>query len=508
MRPRAQGPGPGGNCPGLTSFSSGALSLVVVPDAGMEVEVCALLALQQQQTPLPVHGGEVDGEGSPSAGASGDTTQALSTPGVSIGSNGSHGSPGSQGARRRAMGAWVPTGGAGMELDEDSHDARARERFLWDLGAWLELATKHAAARQAAATGGAAATAAAVQELAAIHGNPHMEFELVQLRRHWRPAQAPAPGSAHASSGRQSWLTGQPGNPTLHAPAPVPATAGPSSSGDPAPGRTLGALLAPGSGASAAPPPALTADSDAPLPPPVPRAALELLGFACSRGWASTSTHIVLGLLDMGHTLRDVNAAVQAAHGWSALHLAAASGSAELVAMTALWRSYAGYSDGVEAVEEWRGMLGAPGPGGLTPLHLAAVLPAPAHAALDLLSSLPAETLSTWFGAAARDGCTPAHYAARAGNAHLNDHALLCLATGCAGLEALDASAAQGLQEVLSLGDLGLMDGPDGESSLGASESVEVDVNGPQGPGFDSLEGVREEGADGSSSSVWASSDM
>eukprot|EP00198_Chlamydomonas_reinhardtii_P006378 XP_001695714.1 predicted protein [Chlamydomonas reinhardtii] len=59
-----------------------------------------------------------------------------------------------------------------------------------------------------------------------------------------------------------------------------------------------------------------------------------------------------------------------------------------------------------------------PGPGGLTPLHLAAALPA-------------------WFSVAARDGCTPAHYASRAGNSHLNDHALLCLALGL-GTAALD----------------------------------------------------------------------
>ena len=81
--------------------------------------------------------------------------------------------------------------------------------------------------------------------------------------------------------------------------------------------------------------------------------------------------------------------------------------------------------------------LAQPGPGGLTPLHLAAVLPAPAAAALDLLSGLAAEALPAWFSVAARDGCTPAHYASRAGNSHLNDHALLCLALGL-GTAALD----------------------------------------------------------------------
>ncbi len=83
-----------------------------------------------------------------------------------------------------------------------------------------------------------------------------------------------------------------------------------------------------------------------------------------------------------------------------------------------------------------------PGPGGLTPLHLAAVLPYPADAAMDLLSALPAETLPSWFAAAACDDCTPAHYAARGGNAHLNDHALMCLAMGAERLEgAADAAA-------------------------------------------------------------------
>eukprot|EP00198_Chlamydomonas_reinhardtii_P006377 XP_001695713.1 predicted protein [Chlamydomonas reinhardtii] len=41
------------------------------------------------------------------------------------------------------------------------------------------------------------------------------------------------------------------------------------------------------------------------------RTALELLGFACSRGWAAVSTHIVLGLMDMGLSMTAINAAVQ-----------------------------------------------------------------------------------------------------------------------------------------------------------------------------------------------------
>lgn len=85
-----------------------------------------------------------------------------------------------------------------------------------------------------------------------------------------------------------------------------------------------------------------------------------------------------------------------------------------------------------------------PGPGGLTPLHLAAVLPYPADAAMDLLSALPAETLRSWFTAAACDDCTPAHYASRGGNAHLNDHALMCIAMGAERMEGAAATTGGG----------------------------------------------------------------
>ncbi len=66
-----------------------------------------------------------------------------------------------------------------------------------------------------------------------------------------------------------------------------------------------------------------------------------------------------------------------------------------------------------------------------------AVTAPPASAARELLSSLPREALPLWFSEPAGDGLSPAAYAARSGNAALNDHALLCLAVSGEGAEGL-----------------------------------------------------------------------
>ncbi|EFJ45418.1 hypothetical protein VOLCADRAFT_94260 [Volvox carteri f. nagariensis] len=449
--------------------SSGALTVVVVPDAGMEGEVCALLAMQHQQLPLPVCPEESLGEnppipqslqslqrqqqqqGQPFAGVPLDMgpsrVYASAQPSVGIESTVAAVTVGNLGFAGNDEGA---VGGLLAKLDkEDKDDARARERFLWDLGAWLELTGRRAAAREAVATGptdgiagvaaaNAARSAASLRQAPgrAVRGSDQAQQRLSQQQQQRQH-------SAQHPQAQQRRVLGD-----LLPVSEIEALGG-------APHNAGITRVAPGLGLETWVAPPRTGEqltTVANAQQPMPQTALELLGFACSRGWAATSTHIVLGLMDMGFSMHAINASVQGAHGWSALHLAVASGSAELVAMTALWRSYGRYGDGAAVQEEWRAMLAAPGPGGLTPLHLAAVLPKPAIAAMDLLSTLPAETLSTWFDESACDGCTPAHYAFRAGNTHLNEHALLCLATGTA---ALDLGTAQGLQEVLPyLGEL------------------------------------------------------
>ncbi|GFR42085.1 hypothetical protein Agub_g2927 [Astrephomene gubernaculifera] len=498
------------------AVSSGPLSLVIVPDADMETEIGELLAQQHQQTPLPVSssseqlllpeqsdppsaspaaaaaavgiGGPASGSGAtvlasdaairyPAAALTGGATAALAPSGPMVGSM-SAVRPGE-----------VRVEGLLPEGEDDSEDAGARERFLWDLGAWLEAAAAHAAEREAAAaltaaagalqqvepaalappTAASAAPAGADTGASAALGGPpqrqpqwlfpqyrqfqHGSHLQEQQQQQESPVQRLGPSVSEIEAAMDPMDLDSNNNGVL-APRSVPASL-------PALQSTAAQVADPSPAAPVLPPLSIIPDgtgllasttggvASQPPPPsqPLHRSALELLGFACSRGWAATSTHIVLGLMDMGHSMAAINAAVQAAHGWSALHLAAASGSAELLAMMALWRSYGRYGDSTTVQEEWRAMLAAPGPGGLTPLHLAAVLPQPATAALDLLSSMPAETLSTWFGATAHDGCTPAHYASRAGNAHLNDHALLCLATGAA---ALGYGSAQDLPDVMS----------------------------------------------------------
>ncbi|GIL58760.1 hypothetical protein Vafri_13758 [Volvox africanus] len=418
--------------------SSGALTVVVVPDAGMEEEICALLAVQHQQLPLPVtSSGPEEALGEDPAAQLSHEDQEQQAASASRAGPSQTGMPQLRGdvggaAVGAVLGEGMTANGYLAEIDEDKDDARARERFLWDLGAWLDASVRRAASRQTSAW-----TAETIAANAAAAAASHTASRRTLLQTHR--------GYDQAHQHLQHRHTQQPPRRALDDLQPVSeiepigeAHYDTAVQGTRAAFRTeaWGPSLRTGGRSIAVPE----------EQQPMPRTALELLGFACSRGWAATSTNVILGLMDMGHSMQTINTAVQGAHGWSALHLAMASGSAELVAMTSLWRSYGRYGDGPSVQEEWRTMLATPGPGGLTPLHLAAVLPPPAIAAMDLLSTLPAETLTTWFGEAACDGCTPAHYASRAGNIHLNEHALLCLATGTA---ALDLGTAEGLQEVL-----------------------------------------------------------
>jgi hypothetical protein len=215
--------------------SSGPLTLVLVPDAGMEAEVCGLLARQGQQTPVPVPVPQpAAGLGPASQGAAGGAGRGL------------------------GLGPGVPGVGAG-EGCEDGEDALARECFLWDLGTWVECRAAHAVEAEVAA-------------LAALPGG----LSVVALPPAGAEPQRP-PRSLQGSG-----------------------TSGGGSSGA---SRALQSLLRPSSTG------ARRSCRRQALRLPMP--ALELLGFACSRGWAATASHLVTGLLDMGFSLAEVNAGLQ-----------------------------------------------------------------------------------------------------------------------------------------------------------------------------------------------------
>jgi hypothetical protein len=95
----------------------------------------------------------------------------------------------------------------------------------------------------------------------------------------------------------------------------------------------------------------------------------------------------------------------------SLLHRAAQSGDADTVTLALGWAREAGVS--------WR--ADAPGPRGLTPLHLAAVLPDPrAAAAVALLIVAACEPgADAWASARTADGLSPADFAARLGRGEL-----------------------------------------------------------------------------------------
>lgn len=305
------GGGGGGVASGSGMRSSGMLTVVVVPDGEIETEVCGLLARQHQQTPVPLTAGQGQGQG--------EEEDACGAAGGGLGA-------GSQGAG----------GGAGdLEQLEDGDDARARERFLYDLGAWFDM-------------------------LCTFQQQQQQRQEVQQQRRTYPDGVAAEAQGGGNSGATSTALPDAPGATTLTAEAWTPTHWSAMSAAD-LPLRSLGphghvyGTGQEGGGAAAA-----TGGRDGQSEEQLPAAAVELLGFACSRGWAATSSHIVTGLMDMGFRMTRINAAVQSAHGWSALHLAAASGSAALLASTALWRAYE-RSEGERGAEElraaWKDML-------------------------------------------------------------------------------------------------------------------------------------------------------
>ena len=260
-----------------STCSSGALTLVVVPDAGMEAEVCGLLSQQYQQTPLPVCGGAAAGIATGPGAAEPEATAAASGAAAGGGANAAGGV---------MVGGMLP-GDCGV--DEDDDDARARERFLWDLGAWLEFSNEQAALRRHAAAEAAEAAAMAAAMREATSGSRGIPTYTPLLRPsadgivdYFASPLAEGGGNASAASAAAS-------------------------------------VAAPGVEAAAA-----ARNMTPGMQGSLPRTALELLGFACSRGWAAVSTHIVLGLMDMGLSMTAINAAVQvragAARAWACSH--------------------------------------------------------------------------------------------------------------------------------------------------------------------------------------------
>ncbi|MEW5317371.1 MAG: hypothetical protein WDW38_008673 [Sanguina aurantia] len=142
---------------------------------------------------------------------------------------------------------------------------------------------------------------------------------------------------------------------------------------------------------------------------------------SCSRGWPQTSNHLVSGLTTLGLDLAGVDAGVRGVHGLGLLHTCLQSQSAELVWLLHAWALLHHHT--------WD--LKCAGPHGLTPLHIAAVLPAGAPAAVQLLSIFPS-SCALWFSARDDNGCTPARYAQLAVNEHLNQHAIAVLAMDAA----------------------------------------------------------------------------
>lgn len=107
---------------------------------------------------------------------------------------------------------------------------------------------------------------------------------------------------------------------------------------------------------------------------------VRLLTFACSRGWPQTANLLISGLLHIGLDLPTIDAAVTGLKGSGLLHTALQAQSPGLVWLLHAW--------GERCDHCWD--LGAEGPHGVTPMHLAAVLPKrSAQAAVELLSIFP-----------------------------------------------------------------------------------------------------------------------
>ncbi len=136
---------------------------------------------------------------------------------------------------------------------------------------------------------------------------------------------------------------------------------------------------------------------------------LRLLRFSISRGWASTSTLLLRGLLShCGLTFRDVCAAFAdvpgPGTGLPLLHTAVTSGRLATVRTAVAW--------GVRYRWALRWDEPAAAAAGLTPLHLAAALEDGGRMAGDVLGLWP-EAEAAWGAVRDGDGCTPCDFACR-----------------------------------------------------------------------------------------------
>ncbi|CAL8467674.1 g7212 [Coccomyxa elongata] len=148
----------------------------------------------------------------------------------------------------------------------------------------------------------------------------------------------------------------------------------------------------------------------------VTKTARHLLAFACDAG-APALAHFLLPSASVGcGSAAEVVAAVDGAEargGATLLHRAVRSGSAPLLKGLLAWGAAHDY--------QWKADV--PDATGLTPLHFAAIAPN-ADTVVHLLRACSCSP-QVWFTAAADDGLTPAHFAARFGRTALNEQMLL-----------------------------------------------------------------------------------
>jgi hypothetical protein len=135
-----------------------------------------------------------------------------------------------------------------------------------------------------------------------------------------------------------------------------------------------------------------------------------LAACAVARGWAATAALLLPATTAAGQSGAAAVAEMDAACPASLLHAAVASGRADVVQALAAWARGAG------ATAALAGAMDAKAEGGVTPLHVAAMLPAARRdAMLGVLRSLSPAVDKLWGLACADDGSTPEALAAGGG---------------------------------------------------------------------------------------------
>ncbi|GLC55811.1 hypothetical protein PLESTB_001031400 [Pleodorina starrii] len=205
-------------------------------------------------------------------------------------------------------------------------------------------------------------------------------------------------------------------------------TAAPPAAASPEPAAAA-AGGGPGTGSSSAAPlppqgacwPAAAAEASARLRARMRHLGLGLLAFSVRRGWVATTAELLSGLARLGVSLAEADAGVAAREGgMGLLHLAVTARRPELLralpaaaAAAAAGAAAGGESASPSTSPRFSWDVGARGPMGLTPLHLATALDDGGEVAALLLASFPGAP-AAWFTAADDGGCTPAEMAAQA----------------------------------------------------------------------------------------------